>query len=97
MLGKILRVSWLVAFISAALFQFAMICWGLDELGLHWLLLGIGAFILTLVPLAGQAVAIYGLKTGFDISWIEAIGAVVGVAILLMALHLLASWAEDDL
>ncbi len=89
------RSAWVVLFILLGLLQWMAIIWGLDELGVHWLLAGPIGVALAYIPIVGGICAAYGLVATLRWSWLAALGLTFGGLLLIAPLHLLAQWADE--
>jgi len=89
------RLLWCACVMALGIFQFVTICWGLDSLGLHWLLVGFGAAATAFVPLVGTVLAAYGLVTTLHWSWPAALIIPVLGLFMIAPLLWLTQWAEE--
>ena len=83
-LEKTGRALGIFAFVAVGVVQFVLICWGLDALGVHWLLVGFGAFLTAFVPIVGSILAAYGLVDGLRLTWPTALAIIFGPQLVII-------------
>lgn len=86
--------AWVLMVIALGLFQWMAIVWGLDEMGVHWLLAGPIGFLVAYIPGVGSVCAAYGLVTTLRWSWAAALGLTFGGMFLIAPVYWLALWAD---
>lgn len=81
-----MRAIFPIVYFVLAIIQFLALVTGIQEIGVHWLLSGIVAFLIATIPIIGTIGGIYGAVEGWGWPLYQAITLFVGPLLLTAAI-----------